>query len=211
MKLSWRAAASKAFKAFSGGSRRGIAPEDHEKISGKLEQPCFVHKTGFPVFDGPRGAFGPLESAFMDTLALGLFLVASFFGGMSTGLVGFAMGLVVSGIWLHIITPLQTATLIARYSVVTQGYKPLEIAPCAGTGRRVAPFLIGGVIGVPIGAILLTYFNYIQPAYLRTPGWRACWCCTAATGLARPAFKPMQQPRGALRSRSNSTTGCSAG
>jgi uncharacterized protein len=34
---------------------------------------------------------------------------------------GFAMGLVVSGVWLHIITPMQTATLIAGYGLLTQG------------------------------------------------------------------------------------------
>jgi hypothetical protein len=32
------------------------------------------------------------------------FLVAAFVGGFASGLVGFAMGFVVSGIWLHILT-----------------------------------------------------------------------------------------------------------
>ena len=113
---------------------------------------------------------------------------------MSTGLVGFAMGLVVSGIWLHIITPLQTATLIVGYSVVTQGYSLWKLRH-ALDWPRVAPFLIGGVIGVPIGAILLTYFNYIHPAYLRT-GVGVLLVLYSGYGLARPAFKPMQQPGG---------------
>ncbi|HKF72180.1 MAG TPA: hypothetical protein VKB68_10545 [Stellaceae bacterium] len=58
----------------------------------------------------------------MDGAVLGLFLLATFLGGMTSGIVGFAMGLVVSGIWLHILTPIQTAALIVLYGLVTQGY-----------------------------------------------------------------------------------------
>ena len=43
----------------------------------------------------------------MDELSLTLFLVAAFVGGLVSGLSGFAMGLVVSGVWLHIISPQQ--------------------------------------------------------------------------------------------------------
>src|SRR5262249_18320209 len=39
----------------------------------------------------------------MDGLQLFLFLAAAFFGGLTSGVSGFAMGLVVSGVWLHII------------------------------------------------------------------------------------------------------------
>ena len=58
----------------------------------------------------------------VDNTAFGLFLLATFIGGVTTGLAGFAMGLVVSGIWLHIIAPIQTATLIAGYGLLTQSY-----------------------------------------------------------------------------------------
>src|SRR5450830_322673 len=54
----------------------------------------------------------------MDGMVLGLFLVSTFFGGAVSGLAGFAMGLVVSGIWLHILTPVQTAALIVGYGVL---------------------------------------------------------------------------------------------
>jgi hypothetical protein len=57
----------------------------------------------------------------MDPLALGFFLIAAFLGGLTTGLSGFAMGLVVSGIWLHLITPIQNALLIVLCGIVTQG------------------------------------------------------------------------------------------
>ncbi len=48
----------------------------------------------------------------MDGLTWGIFVFAAFAGGFVSGFSGFAMGLVVSGAWLHIITPLQTAALI---------------------------------------------------------------------------------------------------
>ena len=41
----------------------------------------------------------------MDGLNLAFILAAAFFGGLTSGLSGFAMGLVVSGVWLHMITP----------------------------------------------------------------------------------------------------------
>jgi hypothetical protein len=49
----------------------------------------------------------------MNGTTIALFLIATFLGGFTTGLTGFASGLVVSGVWLQIITPLQTAVLIA--------------------------------------------------------------------------------------------------
>ena len=58
----------------------------------------------------------------LSPASLALFLVSTFVGGVTSGLAGFAMGLVVSGVWLHIITPVQTAALIAGYGLLTQGY-----------------------------------------------------------------------------------------
>ena len=57
----------------------------------------------------------------MDSFNLTLFLLAAFVGGMTSGLSGFAMGLVVSGVWLHIIAPDQNALLIVLCGLVTQG------------------------------------------------------------------------------------------
>ena len=56
----------------------------------------------------------------MDGSVLALFLISAFFGGLTTGLAGFAAGLVYSGVWLHILTPTQTVVLIASYGIVNQ-------------------------------------------------------------------------------------------
>src|SRR5471030_1063248 len=99
----------------------------------------------------------------MDGTVLGLYLLATFIGGVVTGLAGFAMGLVVSGIWLHILTPLQTATLIVGYGLVVQSYGIWKLRH-AFNRRHVIPLIAGGAVGVPVGVWLLAYMN---PAYLR--------------------------------------------
>ena len=106
----------------------------------------------------------------MDGIVLGLFLLAAFLGGFASGLAGFAMGFVVAGIWLHIITPIQTTALIVGYGLWTQGYGVWKLRH-ALNWRSLAPFIIGGTIGVPLGTLLLTY---IDPAYMRS-GIGRCW------------------------------------
>ena len=123
----------------------------------------------------------------MDGMVLGLFLLAAFLGGLASGVAGFAMGFVVSGIWLHIITPIQTTTLIVGYGLWTQGYGVWKLRHTLNW-RNVAPFIIGGAIGVPIGTMLLTSIN---PAYLRT-GVGVLLVLYSIYGLAQPAFKPIK-------------------
>ncbi len=113
--------------------------------------------------------------------------MAAFIGGLASGLAGFAMGFVVSGIWLHIITPIQTTALIAGYGLLTQGYGVWKLRR-ALHWRKVAPFIIGGVVGVPIGTLLLTSIN---PQYLRT-GVGLLLVLYGIYGLAQPALRPVQ-------------------
>jgi uncharacterized membrane protein YfcA len=122
----------------------------------------------------------------MDGVVLGLFLLGTFIGGVTSGFAGFAMALVVSGIWLHIFPPIQAVTLIIGYGLVTQSYGIWKLRH-ALTWRNAAPFIIAGAIGVPIGTVLLTYAN---PRYLRT-GVGVLLVLYSAYGLARPAFKPV--------------------
>ena len=122
----------------------------------------------------------------MDGIGLGLFLVAAFAGGFASGLAGFAMGFVVSGIWLHILTPIQTTTLIVGYGLLTQGYGVWKLRR-ALTWQSIAPFIIGGAVGVPIGTMLLTYIN---PAYLRS-GVGLLLVIYGIYGLVQPKLKPV--------------------
>ncbi len=122
----------------------------------------------------------------MDGIVLGLFLLAAFIGGFASGLAGFAMGFIVSGIWLHLITPIQTTTLVVGYGLWTQGYGVWKMRH-ALRWRTVAPFIVGGTLGVPIGTMLLTY---VDPAYLRS-GVGLLLILYSIYGLAQPAFKPV--------------------
>lgn len=124
----------------------------------------------------------------MDGTVLGLFLLATFLGGLTSGLAGFAMGIVVSGMWLHIIPPIQTATLIIGYGLLTQGYAIWKLRH-ALSWRRVTPFVIGGAIGVPIGAMLLGYYS--DSEYLRL-GFGLLLMLYSTYSLARPALRPVQ-------------------
>lgn len=118
--------------------------------------------------------------------SLALYLLATFFGGLTNGIAGFALGLVVSGVWLHIISPAQTAVLIAGYGLVAQGYGIWRLKH-ALEWRKAMPFVGGGAIGVPIGAFLITY---VDPVYLRT-AIGALLMVYGLYGLARPVFKPL--------------------
>jgi uncharacterized protein len=119
----------------------------------------------------------------MDGTVLALFLLASFLGGFTSGIAGFAMGLVVSGVYLHFLTPIQTATLIVGYGFVTQGYGVWALRH-AVRWRKAAPFVIGGLVGVPAGTLLLTY---IDPAYMRI-GVGVLLVIYSIYSLARPAI-----------------------
>jgi uncharacterized membrane protein YfcA len=126
----------------------------------------------------------------MDGIVLGFFLFAAFVGGIASGLAGFAMGFVVSGIWLHILTPVQTTALIVGYGLLTQGYGVWKLRQ-ALAWKSIAPFIVGGVIGVPIGTMLLTYLN---PTYLRS-GVGVLLVIYGVYGLAQPALKPLPSNR----------------
>ena len=123
----------------------------------------------------------------MDGWILALFLFTTFFGGIVTGLAGFAMGLVVSGIWLHILTPAQTAALIVGYGLLTQSYTLWKLRQ-ALAWRPIAPFIFGGIVGVPIGTLLLTSIN---PDFVRT-GVGVLLIAYSTYSLAGPHVRPIK-------------------
>jgi len=123
----------------------------------------------------------------MDALNLSLFLAAAFFGGLTSGLSGFAMGLVVSGVWLHIIAPDQNALLIVLCGLVTQGSGIWRVRRNINW-RTVSPYIIGGAFGVPAGTALLTTIN--QNTLRLSIG--VLLVIYSLYSLFRPALKPVQ-------------------
>jgi uncharacterized membrane protein YfcA len=125
-------------------------------------------------------------------LDLTLFLVATFAAALVAGLAGFAFGLVAAAIWLHILSPLQTATLIVAFGLVVQGYSVWRLRH-ALRWRRLLPFLIGAAAGVPLGVAALAWAD---PAHVRR-GIGALLALYSLYGLARPAIGPVAAGAGA--------------
>jgi len=83
-----------------------------------------------------------------------VFLIATFAGALVAGLSGFAFGLVVSSVWLYILTPLQTATLIIAFGLIVQGYAVWKLR-AALDWKKLWPFVLGAALGVPVGGEVL--------------------------------------------------------
>jgi uncharacterized membrane protein YfcA len=89
------------------------------------------------------------------TIELAFFLMATFAGAFVAGLSGFAFGLVAASLWLYVLTPLQSASLIVGFGLLVQGYSVWKLR-AALDWRRLWPFMAGAVLGVPVGVSLLT-------------------------------------------------------
>jgi uncharacterized membrane protein YfcA len=120
-------------------------------------------------------------------LELAIFLLATFAGAIVTGLSGFAFGLVVSSIWLYVLTPLQTATLIIAFGLIVQGYSVWKLRG-ALDWKRLWPFMAGAALGVPVGVAILTWAN---PANVRI-GVGAFLVLYSLYALFRPAIDPVK-------------------
>ena len=120
-------------------------------------------------------------------LELPLFLFATFAGALVAGLSGFAFGLVAASIWLYILTPLQTATLIIAFGLIVQGYAVWKLRR-ALDWKKLIPFMLGAALGVPVGVFILTWAN---PAHVRI-GVGAFLVLYSLYALFRPAINPVR-------------------
>jgi len=120
-------------------------------------------------------------------LELALFLLATFAGALVAGLSGFAFGLVAASIWLYILTPLQTATLIIAFGLIVQGYAVWKLRR-ALDWTRLRPFVLGAALGVPVGVFILTWAN---PAHMRM-GVGLFLVLYSLYALFRPAIPPVK-------------------
>jgi len=92
---------------------------------------------------------------------LALFVGATFAAALVAGMAGFAFGLVAAAVWLHVLTPLQTTTLIVAFGLIVQGYAVWKLRR-ALKPARLLPFVLGGVIGLPVGVELLRWMPMTQ-------------------------------------------------
>jgi uncharacterized membrane protein YfcA len=125
-------------------------------------------------------------------LDLTLFLAATFAAALVAGLAGFAFGLVAAAVWLRILTPLQTASLIIGFGLVVQGYAVWKLRH-ALRWRRLLPFRVGAAAGVPIGVVALAWAD---PGHVRR-GVGALLVMFSLYNLARPPIRPIAAGAGA--------------
>jgi uncharacterized membrane protein YfcA len=85
-----------------------------------------------------------------------LFLLAAFAGAFVAGLSGFAFGLVAASLWLYMLTPVQSATLIVAFGLLIQSYSVWKLRH-ALDWRSLWPFVVSAALGVPVGVSLLTW------------------------------------------------------
>jgi len=92
----------------------------------------------------------------MGAIGYGLLFVGALAGGFVSGLAGFGTALMALGIWLYILPPSAAVPLVLICSVVAQTatlpsmWKSFDLT-------LVWPFLIGGLLGVPIGTMLVAH------------------------------------------------------
>jgi uncharacterized protein len=89
---------------------------------------------------------------------IGIVLLGALAGGFVSGLAGFGTGITALGIWLYALQPTAAATLVVVCSVVAQAQTlPTiwhQIEP-----NRVLPFIVPGLLGVPLGTTLLSHLD----------------------------------------------------
>jgi uncharacterized membrane protein YfcA len=95
-------------------------------------------------------------TAEMTTIALVLLFLGAFAGGFVSGLAGFGTALMALGIWLYVLPPPIAVPLVLICSVVAQT-STLPAIWRSIDFRLVAPFLIGGLLGVPLGTLLIAH------------------------------------------------------
>jgi uncharacterized membrane protein YfcA len=120
-------------------------------------------------------------------LQLTVYLAATFVAALVAGVTGFAFALIAAAAWLHVLTPLETATLTISYGVIVQGYGAWKVRH-ALDWSRVWPFVLGGAPGAALGVLVLRWAN---PAHMRV-AIAAFLVAYSIYGLARPEFRPVR-------------------
>ncbi|MFH1554025.1 MAG: sulfite exporter TauE/SafE family protein [Pseudomonadota bacterium] len=86
---------------------------------------------------------------------LSVLWAGAFIGALAAGGAGFAFAIAASAIWLHALDPIQTTALIVACGTLLHITLVWPIRRSID-GVRLTPFLMGALIGVPIGVVMLT-------------------------------------------------------
>ncbi|MGH8617647.1 MAG: sulfite exporter TauE/SafE family protein [Burkholderiales bacterium] len=128
------------------------------------------------------------------TLDLALIALGAFLAALVVGAAGFAFAVVANGLWAHALPPSALVLFAAVLATLLHSVVTWKIRR-AIEWRRLAPFLLGSLVGVPIGAALLTR---IDPVWFRHI-LGVCLIGYVVLALVRPASGPLRLGAGAAR------------
>src|SRR6516225_4615465 len=94
-----------------------------------------------------------------------VYLTATFAAALVTGVAGFAFGLVAAAVWLHILTPIQTATLIITFGLMVQGISVWKLRHALRWSRL---------------------WRFSDGPVLTTSASRSAWCSCSTARIALP-------------------------
>ena len=94
----------------------------------------------------------------MTAVTIVVLLIGALLGGFVSGLAGFGTGLIALGIWLYVLPPSVVGSLVIICSVVSQTAALSKLWKVINF-KLALPFLIGGLIGVPMGTVLILHVD----------------------------------------------------
>jgi len=90
----------------------------------------------------------------MEASAYAILLFGALAGGFVSGLAGFGTALMALGIWLYVLPPALAVPLVLICSVASQ-ISTLPAMWRVIDFKLAMPFVIGGLAGMPVGALLV--------------------------------------------------------
>ena len=88
------------------------------------------------------------------SLELPLVIAGAFLAAVAVGIAGFADALVATAVWVYVLSPAETVPLIVATGILMHGYSVIHLRARVRLDL-LWPFLLAGVIGVPLGVSLL--------------------------------------------------------
>jgi uncharacterized membrane protein YfcA len=122
-------------------------------------------------------------AALPDSTTIVFILLGSVSAGFVTGFAGFGTGLVASGFWFHVLPPAFIPPMVVFTSVAGQLVSLIGLKPNFDWPRAL-PYLVGGLLGVPLGIVALTLAS---PGILRlcVGAFLVCYALSQLSGLTR--------------------------
>ncbi|HET7849283.1 MAG TPA: sulfite exporter TauE/SafE family protein [Pseudolabrys sp.] len=124
-----------------------------------------------------------LASLLAGQATLVVTLVSIFAGALASGLAGFAFSAIAGALLFHWLPPIEAVPLLLACSITTQ---LLSISSLWRTmqWRQCATYLVGGLVGIPVGAKLLEGIN----SHAFAAGFGVFLICYSAYMLLRPSL-----------------------